>query len=230
VPPGTSSLDPPDLVSVLDALARAVPARCSCCLLRAPLGKPRPPLSCSGTSEPPWAQRPHPECGSRILRDNSLILVITGVEAGDRTPSCCSGPESACWFIVGGQRFPVVDTWTRRRLCTGVAVSPPPVPAVSRGCPQDSCRGRNGDGDDGRRDGQRDREVAGQDGNTGPCGRQGKDAAVTSSEPAGTRSPQPVHIPGDNFSTSRRWSLVTCEASPRRVGPPALSTRPQRCG
>src|SRR4051812_34705332 len=35
---------------------------------------------------PLHAQLPHPDWGSRILRDNSFILVITGVEPGDRGP------------------------------------------------------------------------------------------------------------------------------------------------
>ena len=49
VPPGTSSLDPPDLVSVLEAPAalERSPAsvRCSSCLLRYLRGKPRPSMS-----------------------------------------------------------------------------------------------------------------------------------------------------------------------------------------
>jgi hypothetical protein len=65
-----------------------------------------------------------------------LIFVITRVEAGDRAPSCCSGPESPCWPIVGGQRLPVVDTWTSRRLFTDALRRPPPVPCLSLLDPQ----------------------------------------------------------------------------------------------
>ena len=52
---------------------------------------------------PPEPQLPHPECGSRIHRDNYLILVITGVEAGDRAPLRCSAAEWTCWPAVGRQ-------------------------------------------------------------------------------------------------------------------------------
>src|SRR6476620_10269669 len=105
---------------------------------------PAPLGSCISALLSSWrhlgAELPHPECGSRIHRDNSLILVITGVEAGERAPSPRSGAESPCWPIVGGQRLPVVDTWTNRRLCTGVAVSPPRVPCLSPHRPQVVCR------------------------------------------------------------------------------------------
>src|SRR4051794_33145887 len=53
---------------------------CSSCLVRSSGGKPRPFPDLSG---PRGAQLPHPDCCSRKLRDNSFILVITGVEAGD---------------------------------------------------------------------------------------------------------------------------------------------------
>jgi len=91
-------------------------------------------------------QLPHPECGSRNSRDNSLILVITGVEAGERPPSPRSGSEWPCWPAVGGRRPPVVDTWTNRPLCTEVIVSPPCVPAVSLRCPQAMPTWRSGHG------------------------------------------------------------------------------------
>jgi hypothetical protein len=168
VPPGTSSLDPPQLCPLPEPTwwwsgdadlfssvhrssgepAGPVPVRCSSCLLGSLWGKPPSldelshPLRAAGSGLPARlperspAQRPHPEWGSRILRDNSLILVITGVEAGDGASLGCSGPESTCWPTVGGQRRSVVDTWTSRRLCTGVRRRPPPVPVLSRVDPQ----------------------------------------------------------------------------------------------
>ena len=53
---------------------------------------------------------------------------------------------------------------------------------------------------------------------------------VTAGEPAHTRSPQPVHIPGDNFSMSRPWSPAERAPSLPDVRGSALSTHPHRCG
>src|SRR4030095_6797493 len=64
------------------------------------------------------------------------LVVITGGEAGDRAPSRCSAAESTCWPIVGGERLPVVDTWTDRPLCTVTAGRPPAVPCLSLRRPQ----------------------------------------------------------------------------------------------
>ena len=54
------------------------------------------------------------------------------MDPGDDASSRCSAPEWPCWPIVGGQRLPVVDRWTSRRLFTGVRRRPPLVPCVSR--------------------------------------------------------------------------------------------------
>jgi hypothetical protein len=69
-------------------------------------------------------------------RSLSLIFVITGVEAGDRGRSRRSDAKSTCWPTVGGQGCSCVDTWTSRRFCTPVAVSPPPVPRFPQARPQ----------------------------------------------------------------------------------------------
>ena len=76
------------------------------------------------------AQLPHPECGSRKPRSNYLILVITGVDPGDRGRPRRSVPKSTCWPTVGGQADSRVDTWTSRRPPTPAAVSPRPVPCL----------------------------------------------------------------------------------------------------
>jgi hypothetical protein len=120
------------------------PVRCSSCLLHHSGGKPPVPeglllpvlsLLC-GQLERAEPELPHPECGSRNYRDNSLILVITGVEAGDPGRSRRSEPKRPCWPVVGGQRLPVVDTWTSRRLCTGSPRRPPSVPWLPPRHPQ----------------------------------------------------------------------------------------------
>ena len=167
------------------------------------------------------AQRPHPECGSRILRDNSLILVITGVEAGERAPSRRSAGEWPCWPVVGGQRLPVVDTWTDRRLCTVTVAGPRPVPCPPPARPQ-SVPSRS-------RASSRDRPAsspslgvpAGQGvvrQGTGRADAEGDEVAVPG--PAG-RSPQPVHIPGDNFSIRRPRSVTAPRRSARNAGIPS---------
>lgn len=74
------------------------------------------------------AGRPHPECGSRTPRENSLILVITGVEPGDRGRPRRSGPESTCGPAVRGDRAAVVDTWTTGPSSTVPRRRPRPVP------------------------------------------------------------------------------------------------------
>jgi hypothetical protein len=81
---------------------------------------------------------PHPECGSRTSWNKSLILVITGVEAGDRGSSCRWRPRCPCWPTVGGQRIVGVDTWTTRRLYTDGGVSPLPLPRLPPVRPQPS--------------------------------------------------------------------------------------------
>ncbi len=80
---------------------------------------------------------PYPDWGSRNFRDNSLILVITGVEAGERGPRRRSAAECPCWLAVGSRRLPVVDRWTSRRLCTGSSRRPPPLPCPPTGDPQE---------------------------------------------------------------------------------------------
>src|SRR3954454_429728 len=115
------------------------PARDSRALLRGPSclvplanGKPWP------SGSPLQARGPHPDWGSRKLRDNSFILVITAVDPGDDGPPRRSGPESTCWRIVGGEASPVVDTWTSRRPCTWrpcrprAVPRPPPAPSPAR--------------------------------------------------------------------------------------------------
>ena len=96
VPPGTSSRQPTPAAALLvgagwsGAVCGAHP------LPTHPL--PDQPLSlgeqCSWELEP-QRPRPHPECGSRTPWEKYFIFVITGVEAGDRTPSCCSGARMA---------------------------------------------------------------------------------------------------------------------------------------
>ena len=212
--------------------------RCSSCLLRSPEGKPCPSLSAllplEALEQRPSSAASPPRVWFKNLRDNSLIFVITGVEAGDRAPSCCSGPEWACWPIVGGDRLPVVDTWTSRRLFTVAAARPPSVPCLSRADPQAVPRRRTPEYRDrhggaarwphSRRSGASARgwgaaPVTGGDG--GP---------VTSRDPAGTGSPQPVHIPGDNFSTSRWWLPAGDRFPPPPIRASPGSTSVHGCG
>jgi hypothetical protein len=86
--------------------------------------------------EPSRAAASPPLLGFEKSWSPSLILVITGVEAGDRGPSCRSAPESTCWPTVGNSCPPVVDTWTSRRPCTVTVRRPRPVPAPPPACPQ----------------------------------------------------------------------------------------------
>jgi hypothetical protein len=166
--------------------------------------------------KPLRADLPQPYWGSRILRDNSLILVITGVEAGDRTPPRRSAADRACAPDVGGQRRPVVDTWTSRRLCTGDVRRPRSVPAAPPARPQSvprpaDCRGRDGVRAGRRGAGTRSAGLR----RTVRTPRGGPE--MTGCDLAHTRSPQPVHIPGDNSSTSRL----------RRVGEAPLDGHPR---
>ncbi len=62
-----------------------------------------------------------------------------------------------------------------------------------------------------------------------PC-RSGDGRSVTRGEPAATRSPQPVHIPGDNFSTSRPWSPTACRQLPPSTRASPVSTSVHGCG
>lgn len=88
-----------------------------------------PLLHCSCTArEALPAGRPHPECGSRTPRDNSLILVITGVEPGDPGRPCRSAWKSTCGCAVRGDRLSRVDTWTTQELSPPPRRRPPPVP------------------------------------------------------------------------------------------------------
>ena len=173
---------------------------------------PRPPML-SGTRflggpEPARAADPHPDWGSRILRDNSLILVITGVEAGDRSPSRRSVPDRACWPAVGSERLPVVDTWTTRRLCTGSPSRPPSLPCAPTAGTQvlwvatghDRCLGRRSGGLSGVRAGQWRNRCPTAYRRRRECNSPSTSRAVTRQAPV---RPQSVHIPGDNSSTSR---------------------------
>jgi hypothetical protein len=173
---------------------------------------------------PLGAQDPQPYWGWRILRDNSLILVITGVEAGDRAPSHRSAGDRACASAVGGQRRPVVDTWTSRRLCTVVVRRPRFVPCLPPPRPQFvprpvlPCRG------DGVAAGQRGAGTVSTGAAPAAITVHGE-VDMTPCDPAHTRSPQPVHIPGDNSSTSRPARNHRSPISRRPCGP-APSTAP----
>ena len=171
------------------------------------------------------AQDPQPYWGSRNLRDNSLILVITGVEAGDGGPSRRSAGDRACAPDVGGQPRPVVDTWTSRRLCTVVPCRPRPVPCLPPARPQFVPRPAA----PGVRTATSQVNVVPERGvprrSRSPTCRWPAD--MTSCDLAHTRSPQPVHIPGDNSSTCRLRGHHRSPISGRPRGS-AWSTAPPR--
>jgi hypothetical protein len=212
------------------------------------LTTPLLPLCCqgAGTFEEQRPERvPHPECGSRKYWDKYLILVITRVEAGDRGPFRRWRLRWPCWPAVGGQRTIRVDTWTTRRLYTDGGVSPLPLPPLPPVHPHPAGRVRRGLRGIGRpeivdvapetRSGAYPRRSAG-------CGelqrrrvvrRPGRAAdggAVTSCHPVGTRSPQAVHIPGDNFSTCRSRSRSVRRPSPSRTGAGSRQPPDTTCG
>ena len=132
------------------------------------------------------------------------------MEAGDRAPRRRSATEWACWPDVGGQRLPVVDTWTSRRLCTASSRCPRPLPWLPPFRPQ--VGGSDSTEDDAQGSQAPERRWSRRDATAlrrrPSAGRRGgtKPAHMTSRHPLDTRSPQAVHIPGDNFSTSRRRS------------------------
>ena len=171
------------------------------------------PTARSWLSSAPWA-RPSgaspPRMWFKNSRDNYLIFVITRVEAGDRAPSRCSAPEWPCWPAVGGQRLPVVDTWTTRPLCTATAARPPPVPCLPPVRPQAECPG----------DGRPARRI---DGTRARLRRKCQVRACGSASGAGQRrslrdrhrdgSPEPVHVLGQLLDEST-GSPVDDELSP----------------
>jgi hypothetical protein len=182
------------------------------------------PLCCwaAGTLEELRPEHvPHPECGSRTSSDKSLILVITRVEAGDRACLRWWRPRWPCWPTVGGHRRGCVDTWTTRRLCTDGGRSPLALPWLPPVHPQASPwtgRGLRGIAATERVGVARDAGSGPHRPRSAPCagsvyrrcvrsrGGAARSGAVTPRHPPGTRSPQAVHIPGDNFSTCRSRS------------------------
>ena len=90
---------------------RAVPRACAVtlgCITSssapgAPLVSGRAADRSAGRYAGRYAWRPHPEWGSRNPRSISLILVITGVEAGDNCRRRRSSRQSTCWPSVGGR-------------------------------------------------------------------------------------------------------------------------------
>ena len=66
-------------------------------------------------------------------RSLSLILVITGVEAGERGRPCRSAAVRGCWPGVGRRPSSCVDTWTTRPLCTVTGRRPRPLPVPPAG-------------------------------------------------------------------------------------------------
>jgi hypothetical protein len=179
---------------------------------------------------PLGAQRPHPECGSRNSRDNSLILVITRVEAGDRARPCRSARNGAVgrlWVVSGvllSTRGHLDGCAPGRRAVHLLSPGyPRPVP---RSCPGPWPGGAPGPWFGGSAHVRRVYTLAGGPGGPGAVGRRNGTgpAQVTSGQLTHARSPQAVHIPGDNFSTCRPWSPF--ESAPSRViartGPPGV--------
>jgi hypothetical protein len=234
------------------------PVRCSSCLLRCPWGKPRSP---DGRAPPLWAHPrrrircarswrsavalgpperalPHPEWGSRIHRDNQLILVITVVEAGDRAPSRCSAPRIGMLANCGWSAFSCcrhVDISTavhrRRRPSTRCPLRLPWLsPAIPRPPPAGIVRTVGQRPRNGRKPRSGAVWMAMQRIAPGPAPERDRSAAVTSSDPAATRSPQAVHIPGDNFSMCRPRSPSEGAWSPACVPRSAVPAAVHGCG
>ena len=151
MPPGTSSLDPPDLVSVHGAperrwssLRRRCGAHRACWVPpgetlspdRVPAHLLVPGAALSAPGHGP-AERPHPECGSRNSSSRTTSSSSSHVWKLGIGPLCAAqrpnGPVGPLWAV---SVVPVVDTWTTRRPCTAVAVRPPPVPCLPRSVPR----------------------------------------------------------------------------------------------
>ncbi|TQN40716.1 hypothetical protein FHU33_0065 [Blastococcus colisei] len=177
---------------------------------------------------------PHPECGSRISEitpsSSSSHVWKLGIEAvrAGQVPTTAVG---RLWAVT----VDLLSTRGHLDGCSPSSVGVHPLSPVSPCWIPRSCPARRR-----RRSVLRDRDrgmfaiPAGQGGIQGRIGvggsTVGRRASVTSGDPSGTRSPQPVHIPGDNFSTSRRGSPTGHRQLPPRTRAPGVSTSFHGCG
>ena len=174
----------------------------------------------SGVSETVRAERPHPECGSRIHRINNSSSSSHVWKLGTKPLSAAQAPGDP----VGRLWVVSVRPVSTRGHLDGCAPVTRPVhslsPASPCSVPRSRARRRRGrDGDpprSGRSRPPRGRSTRGTGVGAGQrrarhrsvarwqVGLAGSaPGAMTAGEPAHTRSPQPVHIPGDNFSMCR---------------------------
>ena len=175
----------------------------------------------SGVSETVRAERPHPECGSRIHRINNSSSSSHVWKLGTKPLSAAQAPGDP----VGRLWVVSVRPVSTRGHLDGCAPVTRPVhslsPASPCSVPRSRARRRRGRGrrpateaaDPGDRaadprDGPASVQVSAVRGIAASRGgrsasRGSLPGAMTAGEPAHTRSPQPVHIPGDNFSMCR---------------------------
>ena len=211
--------------------------RCSSCLLRSPWGKPRSPdrrstslwalarrllLQLRLSARKPGRRPPGQGFPTQNVVQGFLDITPSSSSSqvwklGNRPLRAGQRPNGAVGPLWGASAFLLSTRGhlddcapTRPAVHLLSPVSPVPVPSQSPVAVAGGGRRRAGVREGGANvqvsaPGRRSDRTRRQDG----CGTRSV-APVTSSDPAGTRSPQAVHIPGDNFSTSRPWSPFGC--------------------
>jgi len=179
------------------------------------------------------AERPHPECGSRISEitpsSSSSQVWKLGIEAL-RAGQPPDRPVGRLWAVT------VVLLSTRGHL-DGCSPSPRGVHPLSpvspgripRSCPGAGTVGRRHAAESAMRRHTRRSRRCPEPEDAG-AGRPPAAGPVTGGDPAGTRSPQPVHIPGDNFSMCRRRSPAGHRQLPPSTRASRVSTSVHGCG